>query len=390
MEVALCEQLQPLFSTLRAQRLKPVQSSTIKLSTAEIAALTDGQVEGDVQVVITYLASIEQGSEGALSFFSDPRYEAYLYETRSSAVLVREDFRSDRPIHPVLIRVKNPQLAFTQLMSTIFNPDSRRVGIEVGAVVAPDAIIAPDAYVGALAYVGSGSRVASGAQIHPGAIVGDSCSIGENAVIYSNVTLYSRTFVGARSIIHGGTVIGADGFGYIQHEGKSIKIPQIGHVIIENDVEIGANCTIDRGAIGPTVIRSGTKIDNLVHLAHNVEVGEDNIVAAQVGIAGSTKLGKRVMLGGQVGIMPHVRLADFTQVGAQTGISKTVKATGKMLRGSPARDINHQLKIEASMGQLPALIKRMEELERLLAAEQDVKPTEAHPSNGTAANGIGH
>ncbi len=367
-----------------------MQSSTIKLSSAEIAAFTEGQVEGDVHVEITYLSSLDSASVGALSFLSDPRYETRLYETQSSAVLVREDFRADRPNHPVLIRVKNPQLAFTQLMTTFFLSDSRRVGIEVGAVVASDAIVAPDAYVGALAYVGSGTRIASGAQIHPGAIIGELCSIGENTVVYPNVTLYPRTVIGDRVLIHSGTVIGADGFGYIQHEGKSVKIPQIGHVILENDVEIGANCTIDRGAIGPTIIRSGTKIDNLVHLAHNVEVGEDNILAAQVGIAGSTKLGKRVMLGGQVGILPHVQLADFTQVGAQTGVSKTVKATGKVLRGSPARDINHQLKIEASLGQLPALIKRMDELERLLAAEQDVKPAGAHPSNGNATNGIGH
>lgn len=355
--------------------------ASVQFSTAEIAALTQGQLEGDPSVVITHLASLENASTGALSFLSDPRYAQLVYDSTSSAILVRPDFQPDRSIRPTLIRVANPQLAFAQLLQTYFVVDRRRSGIDPQAHIAPDAVVSPEAYVGPFAYVGAGSQVLAGAQIHPGVVVGEACFVGEQTVLYPNVTLYPETQVGARVIIHSGTVIGADGFGYVQHEGTSVKVPQVGHVVIEDDVEIGANCTLDRGTIGPTIVRAGTKIDNLVHLAHNVEVGAHSVLAAQVGIAGSTKLGKRVMVGGQVGILPHVTLADYTQIGAQSGVSKSVKQPGKGLRGSPARDLNSQLKIEAALSQLPHLIKRVDELEQLLRLSQP--SANGHHSNGT-------
>ncbi len=373
----------------------PLAVASVQFSTAEIARLTQGTLEGDPAVVITHLSSLEDGDTGALSFLADPRYAPRAYDSACSAILVKPDFQPERPLRQALIRVPNPQLAFNHILTTYFIDERRRAGIEPMSYVAPDATVAADAYVAPLAYIGAGAEIGPGAQIHAGAVVSERCVVGENSVIHPNVTLYPDTRIGARVVIHGGTTIGSDGFGYIQHEGKSVKVPQIGHVIIEDDVEIGANCTVDRGTIGPTIIRAGAKIDNLVHLAHNVEVGADAILAAQVGIAGSTKLGRRVMLGGQVGLLPHLSLADFTQVGAQSGVSKSVKNPGKVLRGSPARDINSQLKIEAGQSQLHSLIKRVEELERLLSAfvaNGDASPAEALLSKRThhEPNGSDH
>lgn len=343
-----------------------MQQAPVSLTTAQIAQFINGKLEGDPTIEISRLASILDGQAGALSYLYDPKYTQHIYDTACSAIIVSEDFVPEQRLRPALIRVRNPQVSFNKVLTTYFNHVSKPRGIDPSARISDKAKLGKDVYVGPFVTIHDGAELGEGVQLHAGCYVGEGVRLGNNTILNPNVTIYRGCVIGNHCILHAGTVIGADGFGFIQEAGEFIKIPQIGNVVIEDNVEIGANTCIDRGAMGPTLIRRGVKIDNLVHIAHNVEIGESSVIAGQVGIAGSAKLGKGCMLGGQVGITHHVQLADFTQISAQSGVSKNVKNKGKALRGSPARDMKQQLKLEAMQNRIPDILKRIEELEQEL------------------------
>ncbi len=337
----------------------------MEFSASQIAQLVGGKVEGDPNAVVSTFAKIEEGHPGAISFLANPKYAHFIYDTQSSIVLVNEDFEAEHPIKATLIRVKDAYATVAHLLQMVTAMTQQHpTGIEQPCFIAPAVEIPDDAYVGAFAYIGAGAKIAKGAKIYPQAYVGPNVEIGENSVIYPGVKIYHGCKIGKRCIIHGGAVIGADGFGFApQEDGSYSKIPQTGIVEIEDDVEIGANTAIDRAMMGATRIRHGVKLDNLIQIAHNVEVGADTVMASQVGVAGSAKIGSRCMMGGQVGIAGHITVGDGTQVGAQAGIPNSVKP-GSAIIGSPAipgRDFALQC---ARLKRLGDLFDRVRELEK--------------------------
>lgn len=339
----------------------------IKFTVGEIAALIGAEVEGDNALEITGLAKIEEGKAGAITFFANPRYEQHIYTTKASAIIVGSDFTPRSPLSLTLLRTPDPYAAFSTLLGMATAMLQNKKGIEQPSFVAPSAEVAEDVYIGAFAYIGNNARIGKGAKIYPHAYVGDHASVGAGTTVHPHVSIYFGCQVGADCIIHSGAVIGSDGFGFApQKDGSFQKVPQTGIVRIEDQVEIGAGCTIDRATLGETVIRKGAKLDNLIQVAHNVEIGENTVIAAQAGISGSTRLGKNCMVGGQVGIVGHLQLADGTRIGAQSGVSKSTTEAGTALRGSPAQTYKQQLRSEAVFRNLDELAKKIHSLEQQL------------------------
>lgn len=340
----------------------------MKFKVGEIAGMIGAQVEGNADLYISSLSKIEEGGPGSLSFLANPKYENYLYGTNASAVIVSSDFVPKQAVSATLLRAKDPYMAFAQLLQRFLQFVQNKSGIEQPSHVAETATLGKDIYIGAFAYIGSGAVIGDGAKIYPHAYVGDYVTVGAGTTVHANVSIYYGCKVGKHCIIHSGAVIGSDGFGFApQADGSFQKIPQTGIVRIEDHVEIGAGCTIDRATLGETVIRKGAKLDNLIQVAHNVEIGENTVIAAQTGISGSTKIGNNCMIGGQVGIVGHIKLADGTKIGAQSGVSKSVEEKGKALRGSPAQDYKQQLRSEAVFRNLDQLDKRLHQLEKELS-----------------------
>jgi len=336
----------------------------MKLSIQDIAILIGADIEGDNQAVIDSVSKIEEGKAGSISFLANPKYESHLYTTKASAVIVSKLFVPQQTVHATLLRVDDPYASFTVLLEKVSAAIQQKVGVSSQAYIANTVTYGEGVYIGPFAYVGEHVEIASNAKIYPFAYIGDYCKVGENSIIYPHVSIYYGCSVGANTIIHSGATIGSDGFGFApQGDGSYKKIPQIGGVVIEDNVEVGANTTIDRATMGATRIKSGTKLDNLVQVAHNVEIGEHTVVAAQSGISGSTKLGKCCMIGGQVGVVGHLMVADGTQVGAQSGVSKHVRKPNQVLRGSPAQPIKKQLKAEALIRRLDDMYARIKALE---------------------------
>jgi UDP-3-O-[3-hydroxymyristoyl] glucosamine N-acyltransferase len=335
---------------------------------AQIALLVQGTVEGDDLAAVSSFGKIEDAGPGQLSFLANPKYEDYLYTTGASVVIVNDSLQLRQPLQSTLIRVPNAYTAFATLLTTYQEMQAQQwQGIQQPSYIDPTAKVGDKVFIGAFAYIGKGAVVGDGAHIHPHAYVGDGAVVGTGSRLMPGVKLYHHCVVGNRVTIHAGTVIGADGFGFApQADGSYKKVPQIGNVIIEDNVEIGANTCIDRATIGSTIIRKGAKVDNLVQLAHNVEVGENTVVAAQVGISGSTKLGAQVMVGGQAGIVGHIHIGDGARINAQSGVSKSL-APGKAVTGSPAYDYTSALRSQAVQRRLPDLEKRIKELEALVA-----------------------
>jgi UDP-3-O-[3-hydroxymyristoyl] glucosamine N-acyltransferase len=303
--------------------------------TAEaIAAFLGGEITGDPQATVGDFAKIEEGRPGALSFLANPKYEHHIYSTASSIVIVGRDFTPSAPVSATLIRVPDAYSAFASLLRLYEENRPRPKGISPRASVAEDAVVGQGCYVGDFAVVDSGARLADGVSIYPQCYVGRGVSIGARATIHAGVKIYEGCVVGARVVIHAGSVIGADGFGFAPSDGAFAKIPQIGNVVIEDDVEIGANTCIDRATMGSTFLRRGVKLDNLIQVGHNVDIGENTVAAAQTGIAGSVKIGSGCMFGGQVGIAGHITLGDGVKMGAQSGVDHDVEAGGVLL-GSP-------------------------------------------------------
>lgn len=338
----------------------------MQFTALQIATLIKGQITGDPEAKVSHVAKIEEAGEGSLSFIANPKYEEYLYTTKASVIIVNESLEITQPVTPTLIRVKEAYSSFAFLLEKYNEIISRsgKNGIEQPSYVSKTASLGKDVYIGAFAYIGENVMIGDRVQIYPGSYVGDNVVINEDSKIFPGAKIYNGCSLGSRVVIHAGSIIGADGFGFApQKDGTYKKVPQIGNVIIEDDVEIGANTTIDRATMGATVIRKGVKLDNLIQVAHNVEIGENTVIAAQTGVSGSTKLGKNCVVGGQVGIVGHIQLADGTQINAQSGLSKSVTAPNTALNGTPAFDYKSSLKSQAIFRNLPELQKRLLKLE---------------------------
>ena len=330
----------------------------------QIAEMIGGRVEGNENAAVHTFAKIEEGQEGAISFLSNPKYTHFIYETKSSIVLVNDDLQLEHPVSATLIRVKNAYEAVARLLQLYEQMKPRKTGIDPLASISPNATIGQNVYIGAFAVVGDGAVVGNGSQIYPHVVIGDGVKIGQQCLLYPNVTIYQGCQLGNRVTIHAGSVIGADGFGFAPNQEGYDKIPQIGIVIIEDDVEIGANTCVDRSTMGQTILHKGVKLDNLIQVAHNCEVGENTVMSAQVGLAGSTKIGAWCMVGGQAGFAGHIHVADKTFVGAQCGVISNTKGQGEQLIGSPAMDPKLFFKASAVMKRLPEMYKELNELKR--------------------------
>lgn len=336
----------------------------MELTASQLAAIVNGTVEGDENVKVSTFARIEEGHSGALSFLANPKYTHHIYSTDSSVVLVKKDFTPEQPVKATLIRVDDPYATVAHLLEMVTQMSKvEKAGIETPSFISEGVDVPEDAYVGAFAYIGKGVKLAPGVKIYPQVYIGDGCEVGEGTVLYAGVKIYAGCKVGKRCIIHSGAVIGADGFGFAPVDGGYEKIPQTGNVEIEDDVEIGANTTIDRAMMGATRIGRGVKLDNLIQIAHNCSVGEHTVMAAQAGVAGSAKIGAHCMVGGQVGFVGHILIADGTQIGAQSGVSKPTKP-GDRVMGSPAVDMGEYARGLVYAKKLGSLYERVKELEK--------------------------
>lgn len=342
----------------------------MQFSAHQIAALVNGSVEGNPDVMVEQLAKIEEASNGSLSFLSNPKYEQYLYTTKASIIIVNDDLKLDRPVEGTIVRVKNAYLAFSTLLELYNKMRLDKTGIEEYAFIHPSAKVGKNAYVGAFSYVDKDAVIGDNCKVYPHVYIGDNAKIGNDTTLFPGVSVYFDCVIGERVIIHSGTVIGSDGFGFApQEDGTYTKISQIGNVVIEDDVEIGANSVIDRATMGSTVIRKGVKLDNLIQVAHNVEIGKNTVIAAQSGISGSTKIGENAVIGGQVGIVGHISIANGSQIQAKSGVNRTIAEDGKKWSGAPATAFNAQMRSQVVYSRLPELERRLEELEQLLTKE---------------------
>lgn len=332
----------------------------------QIATLLGGQIEGNESLSIRQLAKIEEAQPGSISFLSNLKYESFLYTTNASAVIVDRSFSPKEQVKTTLIFVENSYSAFTRLLEEYHRwLTSNRIGVEEPAFLGADSTVGTGIYRGAFSYVGRNVQLGDNVKIYPHAYIGDNVKIGDNTIVHSGAKILDNCLIGASCTIHPNAVIGSDGFGFApQPDGSYKTIPQLGNVILEDFVNIGAGSTIDCATMGSTLIRKGAKIDNLVQVAHNAEVGQNTVIAAQSGIAGSSKLGDNCVVGGQVGIAGHLTLANKTRIGAQSGIGKSVKEEGVVLNGSPAFDFSDHMRSLAVFRNLPKLDKRVQEIEK--------------------------
>lgn len=341
----------------------------MQFTALQIATLVKGKIEGDPDAKVSQVSKIEEATTGSLSFVANPKYEEYLYRSKASVIILNETLELAGSVSATLIRVKDAYMAFAFLLEKYNEIISKtgKNGIEQPSFVSKSASIGKDVYIAAFAYVGENVLIGNGVKIYPGCYIGDNVVINEESILFSGVKIYNDCSIGSRVVIHSGTIIGGDGFGFAPlKDGSYKKVPQIGNVIIEDDVEIGANTTIDRATMGSTYIRKGVKLDNLIQIAHNVEIGENTVIAAQTGVSGSTKIGKNCIIGGQVGIVGHIHIADGTRINAQSGLSKSVTANNIALNGSPAFDYKSSLKSQAIFRNLPDLNQRILKLEETI------------------------
>lgn len=344
-----------------------MKNSRQSLTAAQIAEFLGGVVEGDPHVVVSDIARIEEGRKGCISFLSNPKYTSFLYTTKSSIVLIDENFELEKPVEATLIRVSDAYGALPRLLGIIGGNTRVREGVEEGVHVGEGVEIAPTAWVGAGAYLDEGAKVGPGCQIYPFTYLGEGVVVGEDTTIYPGAVIYAGCELGKRCIIHAGAVIGADGFGFAPDgKGGYVKIPQLGNVLIGDDVEVGANTCVDRAAMGATELDNGVKIDNLVQVAHNVTIGANTAIAAQTGIAGSTKIGQGCKFGGQVGIAGHLRIADGVELGAQAGVLTNLEPVDSQYQGSPVVPVREFFRIQALLRRLPDMARDLEALKRKL------------------------
>lgn len=330
----------------------------------QIAGILEGDIIGDPNIEVSRLAKIEEGSKGSLTFLANPKYTPYIYKTKASIVIVNKGFVPEETISSTLIKVEDAYKSFSKLLEYYNQVKNNKLGIEQPSFQSETAVYGENVYLGAFSYLGENVILGNNVKIYPQAYIGDNVKIGDNTTIFSGVKLYSETQVGKNCVINSGAIIGADGFGFTPDEnGEFQKVPQTGNVIIEDNVDIGSATTIDRATLGSTYIRKGVKLDNQIQIAHNVEIDENTVIAAQTGIAGSTKIGKYCMIGGQVGIAGHLTIGDHVKVQAQTGIGHRVK-DGEKLYGSPAIDYGNYVKSYVHFKNLPKIVKAITDLEK--------------------------
>ena len=339
----------------------------MEFTATTIAGFLKGEIEGNPDVKVNTVAKIEEGHEGAISFLANPKYENYIYTTDSSVVLVNKDFVPTGKIKATLIRVQNSYEAFASLLNLVAQSKPKKTGIHPTAIIESTSKIGSDVYIGAYTYIGENCIVGNNCRIYAQVYIGEGTIIGENCQVFPGVKIYHECIIGKGCIIHAGSVIGSDGFGFApQSDSEFMKIPQLGNVILEDNVEIGANAAIDRATMGSTIIHKGVKIDNLVQIGHNVEIGENTVMAGQTGIAGSTKVGKNCMFAGQVGLAGHLKIADGTKIGAQAGVAGNVKEINSIIQGTPAIDQRNFLRSSIVYKNLPGLKSKIDALEREL------------------------
>lgn len=340
----------------------------MQFSASQIAMLINGKVEGNPGAVVGSFGKIEEAVEGQLAFLANPKYEDYLYNTQASVVIINESQELKQAVNATLIKVPDAYSAFATLLSKYQEMMTQQLsGIQEPSYIGKTAKLGQQVFIGAFAYIGEYVVIGNNVKIFPNAYIGDNVKIGDNSIIHPGAKIYHDCILGKNVIVHGGTVIGSDGFGFApQADGSFKKIPQIGNVILEDFVEIGSNASIDRATMGSTVIKSGAKLDNLIQIAHNVEVGNNTVIAAQAGISGSTKIGNNVMIGGQAGIVGHIQIADGSKINAQSGVSKSIKTPNTVVTGSPAFEYTSALRSQAVSRKLPELEKRIKELEKLV------------------------
>ena len=338
----------------------------MEITAGQIAAYINGQVEGNPDIQVNKFAKIEEGTEGAISFLANPQYEHYIYDTKSSVVLVSKDWKPTGNVAATLIRVDNPYESIATLLKLSESMKPKHSGIDPLAYIAPTAKIGKDVFLAPFAAVGDYAEIGDGAQLHPHATVGARAKVGKNTIMYSNSVVYHDCIVGNDCILHAGSVIGADGFGFAPTANGYEKIPQIGIVTIEDNVEIGANTCVDRSTMGTTIVHKGVKLDNLVQIAHNVEVGANTVMSAQVGIAGSTKIGEWCMLGGQVGVAGHITIGDRVNAGGQSGLTggRKLRQGNCTVMGYPAIEHSNFARSAAALKSLPELVKEVNELKK--------------------------
>jgi len=340
----------------------------MQFSASQIALLVNGTVEGDPSATVDSFGKIEEAKNGQLAFLANPKYEDFLYSTEATIIIINASQALKNKIPATLIRVPDAYSAFAQLLSAYQEMKSQQMkGIQEPSHISPSAKLGKDVFVGAFSYIGDNVEIGDNVKIYPQVFIGDNVKIGNNCVLHPGVKMYHGCTAGKNVTIHGGTVIGSDGFGFApQSDGTYKKVPQIGNVVIEDNVEIGSNSTIDRATIGSTVIHSGAKLDNLIQIAHNVEIGSYTVIAAQAGVSGSTKIGNKVMIGGQAGIVGHITIADGSRINAQSGVSKSIKQPNHAVTGSPAFEYAAALRSQAVSRNLPELEKRIAELEKII------------------------
>lgn len=334
----------------------------------QIAQLIQGKIEGNAEASVSSFGKIEEAQAGQLAFLANPKYEEYLYTTGASVVLINESQEIKQPVRATLIRIPDAYTAFATLLAFYQEMVQQQlVGVEEPAHIAKTASYGDKVFIGAFAYLGEQVKVGNNTKIYTQVYLGNNVTIGNNCIIHPGVKIYHDCVIGNNVTIHAGTIIGSDGFGFApQADGSFKKVPQIGNVVVEDFVEIGANATIDRATIGSTIIKSGAKLDNLIQIAHNVEVGQNTVIAAQAGVSGSTKLGNNVMVGGQAGIVGHLNIADGSKINAQSGVSKSIKTPHSAVTGSPAYDYTSALRSQAITRNLPEMERRLKELEKLV------------------------
>jgi UDP-3-O-[3-hydroxymyristoyl] glucosamine N-acyltransferase len=343
----------------------------MEFTAQQIADLLQGTIEGDAQVKVSRLAKIEEGEPGSLTFLANPKYEEFIYSTKASLVIVNESFVPEQTVHTTMVRVKDAYKSFAVLLETYNKISQKKATREEPHYIAASAKIGENPYIGAFVYIGENSEIGSNVRLYPGVYIGDNVKIGSNTTLFPGVKVYSDCIIGNHCTLHAGVVVGGDGFGFApQDDTNYLKVAQIGNVIIEDHVEVGSNTTIDRATLGSTIIRKGVKLDNLIQVAHNVEIGEHTVIAAQTGIAGSTKIGRFCMIGGQVGIVGHLVIADKVKIAAQSGIGSPITREGEIVQGSPAFGIGDYKKSYVGFRRLPEILARLEELEKLVKESQ--------------------
>ncbi|AVM49222.1 UDP-3-O-(3-hydroxymyristoyl)glucosamine N-acyltransferase [Capnocytophaga sp. oral taxon 878] len=336
----------------------------MKFTALQIAEVLGGEVEGNPEIEVYKLSKIEEGCEGSISFLANPKYKHFIYTTDASIVIVGKDFEAETPIKATLVKVEDAYGAFSRLLEFYNNVKLNKVGIEQPSFIAATASLGQNVYVGAFAYIGENVIIGENVKIYPHVYIGDNAVIGDNVTLFAGCKVYSETVIGKNCTLHSGVVLGADGFGFTPNdEGVYSKVPQIGNVILEDDVEIGANSTVDRATLGSTIIRKGVKLDNQIQIAHNVEIGKNTVIAAQTGIAGSTKIGESCTIGGQVGIVGHLQIGNRVRIQAQTGVGRNLK-DDEVIQGSPALGYAEYNKSYVIFRKLPNLQKRIEDLEK--------------------------